>query len=179
MDKDNLVILRGRSILVTECGTKLEPKKDYRHMAITENGVTEHLVYGIKFDDQTFKQLFVYLYDALLVEWTENGLYPNGKVLSKSAFVKLLNVHTYGGGKNKLFLGFVGNKSIGMVSFQPLFKGDTKSNYLSHAYSMYVDTINGNMRHIDEEMVQRGNNGIPLTFGDIYFRVEDYELLRI
>ena len=40
------------------------------------------------------------------------------------------------------------------------------------AYEMYKDTVNGDMTHFDDEMLQRGNSGIPLCFGDIYFRKE-------
>jgi len=28
------------------------------------------------------------------------------------------------------------------------------------------------MTDIDEEMIQRGNSGVPLSFGDIYFKKE-------
>ena len=92
------------------------------------------------------------------------------KPLLKKEFVEVLDVHKYGKGKNVLWIGFVGSKQATLFAFQCLCAGDTKARFLTQAYEIYNDTLNGNMEHVDEELLQRGNSGIPLSFGDIYFR---------
>lgn len=174
VNKNNLVVLKSRTTTLISEGTqtKFEPNKHYRCLSITENDRTEYLVYGVVFSQEAFESLFEYTYDRMMEEWSENGLLPMNKPLSKKGFVEVLDLHQYGKGKGKLFIGFVGNKMDGLFAFQPLFKGDTKAKFLAYAYEMYKDTLNGDMTHVDDEMLQRGNSGIPLSFGDIYFKKE-------
>ena len=171
MKKDSLVILKGKTTLISEgTQTTFEPNKHYRCIELTEGKVSQFLVYGVVFDKDAFDSLFVNLHDVIMVQWAENGLLVDGKKISKKAFVELLDLHTYGRGKSKLFIGFVGSKMDGLFVFQPLFRGDTKAKYLTNAYDMYKRVLDGDMTDIDEEILQRGNSGIPLSFGDIYFR---------
>ena len=170
MNAKCLVTLKGKSTLISESTqTTFKPNKHYRCVEV-ENG--EMLVYGVCFTKDAFDSLFEYTHDIIIEQWTNNGLLPMCKPLSKKAFSEVCDIHTYGRGKNKLFIGFVGNKMDGLFAFQPLFRGDTKVKFLAHCYKMYQDTLNGNMEHVDDEMLQRGNSGIPLSFGDIYFRNE-------
>ena len=173
MKQDSLVILKGKATLISEASqTTFVPNKHYRCIELTEGGVSQFLVYGVVFDKDAFDSLFFNLYDLVTEQWSNNGLLPMMKPLSKAKFIDVLDVHTYGRGKNKLFIGFVGDTLNGLFAFQPLFSGDSKSKYLTHAYKMYQDFLNGNMTDIDEEMIQRGNSGVPLSFGDIYFKKE-------
>lgn len=171
MDSKSLVILKGKATLISESTqTTFIPNKHYRCIEITEGKRSEYLVYGVVFSKEAFETLFVYAHDVIMEQWSNNGLLPMMKPLSKKAFVEVLDLHQYGKGKSKLFIGFVGNKMDGLFAFKPLFSGDTKAKFLAHAYNMYKDVLNGNMQDVDDEMLQRGNSGIPLTFSDIYFR---------
>jgi hypothetical protein len=174
VNKNNLVVLKSKTTTLISEGTqtKFEPNKHYRCIELSEGDYSEFLVYGVVFSKEAFENLFVYLHDVIIDQWSKNGLFPNNKQLSKKAFSEVLDIHTYGRGKGKLFIGFVGNKMDGLFAFQPLFKGDTKAKFLAYAYEMYKDTLNGDMTHVDDEMLQRGNSGIPLSFGDIYFKKE-------
>ena len=172
MNAKSLVTLRSKTTTLISEGTQTTfvPNKHYRCIEMSEGDYSEFLVYGVVFSKEVFESLFVYTHDIIIEQWLENGLLVDNKPLSKKAFVERLDVHQYGRGKGKLFIGFVGNKMDGLFAFQPLCSGDTKARFISQAYNMYKDTVNGNMVHIDDEMLQRGNSGIPLSFGDIYFR---------
>ena len=168
MNAKNLVTLKSRKIsLVDESSqTKFVPNKHYR--CIEADG--GYIVYGVHFNKGTFDNMFEFLHDRMMTEWSENGLLPMMKPLSKSTFVEVLDVHQYGKGKKKYWIAYVGNKMQGLWAFQCLCQGDTKARFLKQAYDMYQQALNGNMQDIDDEMLQRGNNGILQVFGDIYFR---------
>ena len=172
MKKENLVILKGKSTLISQCGTRIEPNKNYRCIEVSDETHSEFLVYGIVFDEKEFKELFVYLHDVIMDEWSEIGLLPHMKPLSKKAFSEVLDIHQYGKGQGKLWIGFVGSRVNKLYAFQCLCSGDTKARFLGQAYEMYKSALNGDMDDFDDELLQRGNSGIPLSFGDIYFRKE-------
>jgi len=172
MKKENLVILKGKSTLISQCGTRIEPNKHYRCIEVSEGTRKEFLVYGIVFLESEFNELFLYLHDVIMDEMSEIGLLPNMKPLTKKAFIDGIDLHTYGKGQNKLFIGFFGSKVNTLIGFYPSFRGDTKKDFLDSAYRNYQDTLNGDMDSIDGETIQRGNSGIPICYGDIYFRKE-------
>jgi hypothetical protein len=169
MKKENLVVLKGKTAFVDEATqTTFKPNEHYRCSVMFD----EYIVYGVPFDKGTFNNMFEPLHNRMMEEWSENGLLPNMKPLSKSAFINLIDIHTYGRGKNKLFVGYVGNKQDGLWAFHPYFKGDTKARFINNAYAMYQDALNGKMDDIDDNMLQRGNSGYPLQYADIYFKKE-------
>jgi len=172
MREDNLATLKGNATLESQCGTRIEPKKHYRCIALTEGDETQILVHGIVFSYKAFKELFYYTHDVIMNEMSEIGLLPMMKPLTKTAFVELMDLHQYGKGKRKLYIGHFGDKMNGMISFYPRFAGDTKARFLKQAYENYQQVLNGNMSLIDTDMVQRGNSGVPIAYGDIYFRKE-------
>jgi hypothetical protein len=169
MNIPTLVILKGKTTLIDESSqTKFIANKHYRCIE-ADGGM---IVYGVWFCMDSFNNMFVNLHDVITEQWSNNGLLPNMKPLSKSKFAEVLDLHQYGKGKKKLFIGFVGNKMDGLFAFQPLSSGETKAKFLAYAYKMYQDVLNGDMTDVDEELIQRGNSGVPITFGDIYFRKE-------
>ena len=170
MREDNLATLKGNVTLVSQCGTRIEPKKHYRCIALTEGDETQILVNGIVFDKDAFNELFLYTHDVIMDEMSEIGLLPMMKPLTKTAFVELMDLHQYGKGKRKLYVAFFGDKMNGIIAFYPSFAGDTKARFLKEAYENYQQVLNGNMSLIDSGIVQRGNSGIPIGYGDIYFR---------
>ena len=176
MKKENLVVLKGsiiRGIWKSKTETEFSPNKHYRCIELLEGGYSEFLINGVVMSRETFEYNFEYLFDRMIKEFKTIGLVsPNGHKISKSAFNEHIDVHQYGKGQNKLFIGFVGNKVNGMYAFQPLCKGDTKVRFLKQIYQMYCDVLKGDMTNFDDEMIQRGNSGIPLSFRDIYFKKE-------
>jgi len=171
MNKDNLVVLKGKTALVVEgTETRFEPNKHYRAIELDKKTI---LVFGEPFDLDLFNSMFEPLHDRMLREFEALSLLKdNGAPISKKAFTEQMDLHTYGKGKHKLFIGFFGGKMEGIWAFYPAFQGDTKAEFLKEAYSNYEKIILGKMDYIDNDMIQRGNSGIPLSFGDIYFRKE-------
>jgi len=162
-----LVILKGKATLINEASqTTFIPNKHYRCMEMGKG----FIVYGVWFSKDAFNELFDNLHDVMMEQWSENGLLPMMKPLSKSAFVEVLDIHQYGKGKNKYWTGFVGNKMNGIWAFDVLCQGETKARFLKQAYSMYQDALNGDMTDIDDCMLQRGNSGLPFVHSEIYFR---------
>ena len=168
MNAKNLVTLKSRKIsLVDESSqTKFVPNKHYR--CIEADG--GYIVYGVWFSKGAFNNMFEFLHDRMMDEWSENGLLPMMKPLSKSAFVEVLDVHQYGKGKKKYWMAFAGHKMQGIWAFDCLCQGDTKARFLKQAYAMYQRALNGDMEDIDDCMLQRGNSGTPLAHSEIYFR---------
>lgn len=172
MKRENLVVLKGQSnFIIRETLTTFEANKHYRCIEMKEGNVVEYLVYGVKFAPELFNEMFEFVYDRILREFNELGLVKDGKyAISKSAFRERMDLHQYGRGKGKLFIGFFGNKMKGLFGFYPVFSGDTKAKFITNAYDHYLQLLDGKMDVIDNEYIQRGNSGIPLSFGDIYFR---------
>lgn len=165
--KENLVVLKGQSnFIIRETDTKFEANKHYRCIEVED----ELLVYGVKFNRELFNEMFEYLHDRLMREFKEFGLIKDGQPISKTAFAQRLDIHQYGRGKRKLFKGIIGSKMSGMIAFDCYFQGDTKTRFINNAYHDFVDIVNGNLDSIDFGGVERGDSGIPIAYGSIYFR---------
>ena len=81
INENNLAVLKSRKIsLVDESSqTKFIPNKHYR--CIEADG--GYIVYGVWFNKGTFDNMFEFLHDRMMTEWSENGLLPMMKPLSK------------------------------------------------------------------------------------------------
>lgn len=170
MNKESLVVLKGKTALVVErSGTRFEPNKHYRAIKQDDNSI---IVYGELLDMDLFNNMFEFLHDRMLREFEQKELIKNGKPISKTEFKERMDIHTYGKGRGKLFIGFFGHKMTGIWAFYGSFRGDTKAQFLKDAYNHFIKSIEGEMDFIDGELIQRGNSGIPLSYGDIYFRKE-------
>lgn len=173
MKKENLVILKGKSTLISQCGTRIEPNKNYRCIEVSDETHSEFLVYGIVFDEKAFKELFVYLHDIVMSEFNDIGLLDNMKPISKAQFKERASIHQYGRGKDMLnVMYFYTNPKECIYGFYPQFQGDSKAKCLENAYEMYKDLLNGEMDDFDCKDIQRGNCGIPLIYGDLRCRPE-------
>lgn len=177
MKKENLVILKGKSTLISQCGTRIEPNTQYRCIEISEGKKKEFLVYGIVFDENTFNQLFIDLHSVVLNELKVIGLLgENNEPISKSLFKNQASVHQYGKGKSMLnVLYFYTHPKECIYGFYPQFQGDSKAKCLENAYAMYLDLLNGEMEDFDNKDIQRGNCGIPIGYGDLRMRAEHTE----
>ncbi len=174
MKKENLVILRGKSTLVTQCGTRIEPNTSYRCIEVSEGKVKQFLVYGIVFDEKGFNQLFIELHTVVMNEFKTIGLIKeDGRAISKAQFKALASVHQYGKGKEMLnVMYFYINSKECIYGFYPNFTGDSKAECLKNAYDMYLDLLNGEMDDFDCADIQRGNCGIPICYGNLRVRPE-------
>ena len=173
MKKENLVILKGKSTLVSQCGTRIEPNTQYRCIEISEGTRKEFLVYGIVFDENAFNELFIDLHSVIMCEFNDIGLLNNMKPISKAQFKERASVHQYGKGKGMLnVIYFYTHPKECIYGFYPQFQGDSKAKCLENAYEMYKDLLNGEMEDFDNKDIQRGNCGIPLGYGDLIMRAE-------
>lgn len=167
LTKENLVVLKGSTrLIIRESHTVIEPNVHYRCI---KDGDT-YIIFGEPIDKQTFDDMFEFLHDRMMREFKVLGLLKDGKPISKSAFKDAMNIHQYGKGKQKNFKGFFGDKLKGLFAFDNEFQGDTKAKFIDYAYHNYVCIVGGNMTSVDNTTVQRGNNGIPILYGSLYFR---------
>ena len=165
--KENLVVLKGQSnFIIRETQTTFEANKHYRCIEVED----ELLVYGVKFNRELFNEMFEYLHDRLMREFKQLGLIKDGQAISKSAFGNLMDIRKYGKGKGSLFMGFFGSKMNGIIAFDCYFAGQNKTQFIGDAYGDFIDIINGDLTSVDSKYVQRGNSGVPIAYGEIYFR---------
>ena len=174
MKKENLVILKGKSTLISQCGTRIEPNTQYRCIEISEGTRKEFLVYGIVFDENSFNELFIDLHSVVMDELKAIGLVKeDGTAISKAQFKERASVHQYGKGQGMFnVLYFFTHPKDCMYGFYPQFRGDSKAKCLANAYQMYIDLLNGEMDDFDCNDIQRGNSGIPTSYGDLRMRAE-------
>ena len=98
------------------------------------------------------------------------GLLVGGKKLSYKAFKEKASVHSYvqyrrQRSKLNVIYFYIHPKDC-MYGFYPCY-GNTKEQSLKLAYARYLDVLNGEMSDIDSGLVQFGNGGIPLSYGDL------------
>jgi len=169
MRKENLVILKGKSTLISQCGTRIETNTQYRCIEISEGKVRQFLVYGIVFDENSFNELFVDLHNVVMDEFKTIGLLgTNNEPISKSLFKNQASVHQYGRGKSMFnVIYFYIHPKECIYGFYPQFSGDSKAKCLENAYQMYINLLNGEMEDFDCKDIQRGNSGIPIGYGDL------------
>ena len=63
---------------------------------------------------------------------------------------------------------FIGEPNKLMIGFYPPI-GETKAENIKTAYKMLVDLVDGAMHHYDNDFIQFGNSGIPISYKDISF----------
>ena len=165
-----LVVLKDQKNYVTSgCGTKFNANVHYRCCQLED----QFLVYGVNFNKETFDILFEPLHDRLLRDFKTFGIVgETNEPISKTMFTMLANHshHKYGKGQRALHVFFFGNKMDGMIGFYPSFSGDTKAQCLKEAYENYKNILDGCIDSVDEDIVQRGNGGVPLSYADLYYK---------
>ena len=167
METCSLVILKGQTPLVIEgSGTTFLPNKHYRCVKYGN----EFIVYGEPFTKGLFNNMFEPLHDRMLCEFNDIGLMDNMKPITKKSFKERARLTTYTSRGSRLEVFFFGDKMRGMVGFYPLYNKDSKAVCLNLAYKNYQDILNGNLDSVDNDLVQRGNGGVPLQYQDLYFK---------
>jgi len=137
-----------------------KPHQQYRVSVMGDS----YIVHGVEFNEDAFKLFFDYVLDRALINFVKLGLISEeGQPVSKTAFKKLADVHTYGKGKTGFKLAYFGHAKECMYMFRPLYRGDSKAKTLDNAYEMFIDFIGGNSDDFDCEDIQFGNGGIPVA----------------
>jgi hypothetical protein len=162
MDINDLVVLKA-AIEATKGNTKFKANKFYRCCEMDNN---DKLVFGELFTKQEFDSLFETAHERVLRDWQAlNLLGKDNKPLSKAAFLKLADIHTYGIGKKALKIWYFRNTRDCLYGFYPT-QGNKVEN-LNECYEFYMDTIKGEMVHLDNEDIMFGNCGVPLVYGGL------------
>lgn len=168
MNKENLVVC-GEDF-VTDLSS-FKKGSVYRCIAIGEVENIQLLVYGVAFDIVEFVNRFNYLHNIVTKEWTSMGLIVDGKPLKKTQFKELLSLHRYGRGKEAFYVGYIFNNNPKELIYQidsPI--GGTKANFIKVAYKYYLDVINGDYTPFDDNVIVRGNSGVPISYRKITWR---------
>lgn len=170
MDRTNLVI--AKHDFSTGFNT-FEAEKVYRCLP-SEDGF---MVMAETFSKEEFEANFTFFIDTVKAEWEILGLTINGEAITKTAFKKKANEghHQYGNRREKLhvFFFYTHPKEL-MYGFYPSFKGN-KTDALNDAYQNYKNILDGHIEALDDPygcdaLVQRGNSGIPISFGAIRWK---------
>ena len=165
MNKENLVVLRGDKALEFQTDT-MYPNTYYRCLKATENDDTQYCIYGIIFDQAGFDKNFEYAYDRIMRDWERIGLIKGGKLIGKTAFKELANVHTYGKQTNNLRIILFGLPKECMYGFYPIYS-ENKAKQLDAMYKWCIQVMEGYTGYFDQENIQFGRNGVPLSYGDL------------
>jgi hypothetical protein len=162
MDKKSLVILRGSKELIF--GHEVfRPLTFYRSI---EAGKDVRIVYGEPFLEHEMGD-FELAYDKIMRDWELMGLVVGGKAISKKAFTELIDVRVYGKQTQNLRIGFVmTNPKECLYGFYPMYN-ENKAKQVANMYGMYLSTIEGDMNYVDQEYIQFGNCGTPLSNTDL------------
>lgn len=161
----NLVVLKEKqgSFNTIHCNTEFKQNKFYRANIMTNGDRKEVLVYGVIFSTD-FDDIFETAQTRILRDFEILGIIKNGKVVSKAAFAKILDIHQYGRTSQTGFkIGYLMNARELIYGFFPFFRGDTKANTIKQAYVSVLDIIDGNMDCVNDHHVQFGNCGIPIS----------------
>jgi hypothetical protein len=165
MNKGNLVVLRGDKALEFETDT-MYPNKYYRCLKLEENGIEQYMVYGIVFDKEGFEANFEFAYYRIMRDWERIGLTIGGSLIGRTAFKELANVHLYGKQSNNLRIIFFGLPKECMYGFYPIYS-ENKAKQLEAIYKWCIQVMGGYTGYFDQENIQFGNCGIPLSYGDL------------
>jgi hypothetical protein len=165
MDKNSLVILRGSKDLNLGTDT-FTPNKAYRCLESVENTKNGYIVYGIWFSKSEFNKNFEFAYDRIVRDLVGIGLIINNKVVSKNKFKQMADVHQYKGYRVKPFyIAFFKGVDI-LYGFYPCFR-ESKTDTLNYTYENLVKFFEGDLYPVDQDFIQLGNKGIPISGGNL------------
>lgn len=167
MNKENLVVLKD-ALTATKGHTEFKANRFYRCLPDEQptlqmsNG---YLINGEWFDKREYASLFETVHERMIRQFTDLGLIVNGKPVSKTKFVSLADIHTYGSGRNNYKIWFFRNSREVIWGFYPMQGNKTQN--ANECYRYFTELVNGDMSSIDEGDVCFGNAGIPLQYGKL------------
>ena len=156
-----LVVLKS-ALTATKGETIFKANYFYRCMKV-ENG---YIVYGELFDEREFKSLFEDAISKVVKDFVKIGLLTeNGVRLSKTAFTKLADIHTYGYGSNKMYIWYFRGSKDCIYGFYPMQR--TMAKRQKECYQWYLDVLNNQYEPLDECNICFGNCGTPLNYSKL------------
>lgn len=158
------VVLRENQELLVVNQTTFRPHEFYP--CFLEYAEKTVLVYGEPIYRHNFESYFEMAQDRILRDFEKLGIIVNGKVISKTAFSKLIDVHNYVGRprSTSFKVGYVTTHPKELLyAFMPTFINDTKANTIKIAYNHVLEIIEGNLDCVKDDLVQFGNCGIPVS----------------
>lgn len=173
----NIVILKSTIDVYVE-GFPYMAGRAYRCIYNEVDGT--YIINGYCYTKKEFNKHFQYMYQIIMDEFLSLGLVKaDNNPITKKAFFELLDIHTYGGGANKNYIGFVyKNPKDVIYGFYASYYASTKVEFKKEIYSNYLELVNGSMDNIDYQIIQRGNSGIPIGYRSLRYReVKNNELI--
>lgn len=165
MKKNELVTLRPNITSAIFYGISFKPNQFYR----CEPEGQGYLIFGTYITKMEHKA-FETAHERVMRDWKELGLLTsNGKAISKTAFKKLADIHTYGTGYGALKVWYFRNTRERIYAFYPS-GGQTAKAQAYETYEYYLALIAGEMDPLDNEDVMFGNCGIPLNYRGLSVR---------
>ncbi len=178
IEKENLVVLKPNAEgLWTVGGEGFDDNIFYRCLVDRDENdtVVNYMINGFNVNTYDFEKNFELAHTRIMRDWQQCSLLnPEGKKLTKTAFVKQLDVHCYTGysyGECRKIRTYVGygmwstpeTTGFELYSFDPMIR-ENKRDFLNSVYRMYLATIEGNMEYIDDKEICYGNAGKPISY---------------
>lgn len=107
-------------------------------------------------------------HEEIILRFKALNLIENGKPISRNAFKKLADIHTYTGYNGHRIVKkvlYIGHPKKNMFGFYVC--GTNNKEAVEQAYQMFNYTITGDMHDYDNGYLQWGNCGIPIGYGDL------------
>lgn len=144
-----------------------EKGKVYRYM---NQGNGYVVVNGVGIPAESFHKHFMDYHTFVVSKLKEIGVYDNTNecLVSLNRFKKdYCDLHTYGRGANKRFIGFIGHPKENLFGVYVSYNITTKTNAIREAYYMLNALLDGNKDLLDDEDIMWGNSGVPISYGSI------------
>lgn len=126
------------------------------------------LVYGEWMPIEFFKENFALYVPILLERLKAIDMLDNGKPVSFKKFKEKVSIHNYGRGVKKLKIMFIGHPKENLFAFYPMQNPNPIA--LKECYEKYVALVNGDWSPLDDGDIIWGNSGIPICYGEIYYK---------
>jgi hypothetical protein len=159
IEVDNTLVVLKSDKLTRVGNSNFLPNKFYRFSHLDSKTC---LVYGEPITPKVFGLMFEFAWVKVMRDFKSLGmLKADNSPISKAAFKKLADVHTYTGSRT-LRIWFFRNTKDCIYGFYPI--KDTLQNELNECYEWYLQLVGGIMDSLDDENVMFGNCGIPLSY---------------
>jgi len=139
----------------------------YRHLEI-EDWKEEHMVYGVIFDNKTFKECFE-SYTDIVVEKAKELFYVNGKPMTKKAFREMADIHVYSGHNFRQKVLFFGHPKRNCFAFK--VEG-ANPKIINEVYDIMKWFCIGEISEIVNGSAKSFNSGIPLSLSSSWWLTE-------
>lgn len=126
------------------------------------------LVYGEWMPIELFNKTFTLYVPVLIERLKALDMVKDGKPVSFKKFKESVSIHDYGTGVRKVKIMFLGQPKENLFAFYPMQAPNPIA--LKECYENYVSLVNGDWTPLDNGDIIWGNSGIPICYGEIYYR---------